>query len=99
MDIGKPFEKPAAAMVVHLAKGAIALEEEIVELEALIEARFRAHLRAEVILRPSRMGAEAGAEIDALGGAGRLTGFAGLTLQLRDSGYVSGNFRRPRRYT
>jgi hypothetical protein len=35
-----PGEKLAAAMVVRLAKGVMALDEEIAELDALIEARF-----------------------------------------------------------
>nr|WTB09015.1 IS110 family transposase [Streptomyces antimycoticus] len=44
-----PGEKMAAAMVVRLAKGVMDLDEEIAELDALIEARFREHPHAKVI--------------------------------------------------
>ncbi|MGV9851479.1 IS110 family transposase [Streptomyces sp. NPDC003442] len=101
-----PGEKLAAAMVVRLAKGVIALDEEIAELGALIEARFREHPHAEVILSLPGMGPRLGAEFIAatggdlatFGSADRLAGFAGLAPQPRDSGCVSGNLRRPRRY-
>ncbi|WP_148587985.1 IS110 family transposase [Streptomyces sp. WAC01526] len=101
-----PGEKLAAAMVVRLAKGVMALDEEIAELDALIEARFREHPHAEVIRSLPGMGPKLGAEflaatggdMDAFGSADRLAGFAGLAPQPRDSGRVSGNLRRPRRY-
>ncbi|MFF8096233.1 IS110 family transposase [Streptomyces sp. NPDC016675] len=101
-----PGENLAAAMVARLAKGVMTLEEEIAELDALIEARFREHPHAEVIRSLPGMGTRLGAEfIAATGGnmgafssADRLAGFAALAPQPRDSGRVSGNLRRPRRY-
>lgn len=42
--------------------------------------------------------AATGGDLDAFGSAERLAGFAGLAPQPRDSGRVSGNLRRPRRY-
>ncbi len=101
-----PGEKLAAAMVVRLSKGVMALDEEIAELDALIEARFREHPHAEVIRSLPGMGAKLGAEfiaatggdMDAFGSADRLAGFAGLAPRPRDSGRVSGNLRRPKRY-
>ncbi|WUG36752.1 IS110 family transposase [Streptomyces sp. NBC_00459] len=101
-----PGEKLAAAMVARLAKGVMALDEEIAELDALIEARFREHPHAEVIRSLPGMGPKLGAEfiaatggdMDAFGSADRLAGFAGLAPRPRDSGRVSGNLRRPRRY-
>ena len=51
-----PGEKLAAQMVARLAKGVIALNEEIDELDALIEARFREHPHAEVIVSLPGMG-------------------------------------------
>ncbi|GGZ43118.1 IS110 family transposase [Streptomyces bluensis] len=101
-----PGEKPAAAMVVRLAKGVMALDEEIAELDALIEARFREHPHAKVIRSLPGMGPKLGAEfiaatggdMDAFGSADRLAGFAGLAPRPRDSGRVSGNLRRPKRY-
>ncbi|WP_245646366.1 IS110 family RNA-guided transposase [Nocardiopsis trehalosi] len=101
-----PGEELAAAMVVRLAKGVMALDEEIAELDALIEARFREHPHAEVIRSLPGMGPRLGAEfiaatggdMDAFGSADRLAGFAGLAPRPRDSGRVSGNLRRPKRY-
>ncbi len=79
-----PGEHLAAAMVVRLAKAVMALEEEIVELDALIEARFHEHPYAEVIRSLPGMGARLGAEfiaatggdLAAFGSADRLAGFA-----------------------
>ncbi|MFJ2006661.1 IS110 family transposase [Streptomyces chartreusis] len=98
-----PGEKLAAAMVVRLAKGVIALDEEIAEVDALIEARFREHPHVEVILSLPGMGKQLGAvllaatggDMEAFGSANRL---ACLAPAPRDSGPVSGNLRRPRRF-
>lgn len=75
-----PGETLAAAMVLPLAKGVMALDEEIAELDALIEARFREHPHAAVIRSlpgtGPRLGAEfiavTGGEMDAFGTADRL---------------------------
>lgn len=101
-----PGEELAADMVVRLAKGVIALDQEISELDALIEARFREHPHAEVILSLPGMGkllgaeflAATGGDMDAFGTVDRLAGYAGLAPVPRDSGRVSGNLRRPRRF-
>nr|WP_169810057.1 IS110 family transposase [Streptomyces hygroscopicus] len=103
---GLPGEKLAASMVVRLAKGVMALDEEITEVEALIEARFREHPHAEVITSLPGMGklmgavfiAATGGDMDAFGSSDRLAGYAGLAPTPRDSGRVSGNLRRPRRF-
>jgi transposase len=94
-----PGEQLAAAMVVRLAKGVMALDEEIAEVDALIEARFREHPHAEVILSLPGMGemmgavfiAATGGDMDAFGSADRLAGSAGLAPSPRNSGRVSGN--------
>lgn len=101
-----PGEKLAAAMVVRLAKGVMSLDEEIAELDALIEARFREHPQAEMIRSLPGMGTQARRRVPRhhrrwhgrLRQRGPPAGFAGLTPQPRDSGRVSGNLRRPRRY-
>ncbi|GAB2622736.1 IS110 family transposase [Streptomyces capparidis] len=101
-----PGERLAAAMVIRLAKGVMALDEEIAELDALIEARFREHPHAEVIISMPGMGprlaaefiAATGGDMACFGTADRLAGFASLAPQPRDSGRISGNLRRPRRY-
>ncbi|MGF0173763.1 IS110 family transposase [Streptomyces sp. Marseille-Q5077] len=105
-DTALPGEELAAAMVARLARTVLAFDEEITELDALIEAKFREHPHAEVILSLPGMGprlaaefiAATGGEMEAFGSADRLAGFAGLAPQPRDSGRVSGNLRRPRRY-
>nr|WP_199813313.1 IS110 family transposase [Streptomyces aureocirculatus] len=101
-----PGEKLAASMAARLAKGVMALEEEIAELDELIDARFREHPRSEVIRSLPGMGALLGAtfiaatggDMKAFGTPDRLAAFAGLSPVPRDSGRVSGNMRRPRRY-
>lgn len=99
-------EKLAASIVVRLAKGVMALDEEIAEVDALIEARFREHPHAEVITSLPGMGkltgaafiAATGGDMDAFGSADRLAGYAGLAPAPRDSGRVRGNLRRPTRF-
>ncbi|WP_182708600.1 IS110 family transposase [Thermomonospora cellulosilytica] len=101
-----PGEKLAAAMVARLAGEVMRLDEQIAELDALIQARFREHPHAEVITSLPGMGPRLGAEFLAatggdmtlFGSADRLAGYAGLAPAPRDSGRISGNLRRPRRY-
>ncbi len=101
-----PGQRLAATMVARLAKGVMNLDEEIAELDSLIEARFRQHPHAEVIRSLPGMGTNLAAEfLAATGGdmttfdsVDRLAGFAGLAPRPRDSGRVSGNLHRPRRY-
>ena len=102
-----PGEKDLPRMVHTLAAAVMALDEEISELEAQIEARFREHPDAEVITSMPGIGMTLGAEFIAatggdmsvFGSSDRLAGVAGLAPVPRDSGKVSGNLRRPRRYS
>ncbi|GGV51408.1 IS110 family transposase [Streptomyces spectabilis] len=101
-----PGEKLAADMVARIANGVLALDAEIAELDALIEARFHDHPYAKVIETLPGMGPRLGAEflaatggdLTAFGTSDRLAGFAGLAPVPRDSGRVRGNLHRPRRY-
>jgi transposase len=96
----------AAAMVARLAEEVMALDTEIGDTDAMIEDRFRRHRHAEIILSMPGFGVILGAEfLAATGGdmtvfdsADRLAGVAGLAPVPRDSGRVSGNLKRPRRY-
>ena len=96
----------AAAMVARLAKEVMALDTEIRDTETMIEDRFRRHRHAEIILSMPGFGIQLGAEfLAATGGdmtafdsADRLAGVSGLAPVPRDSGRVSGNLKRPRRY-
>ncbi|MEY9968499.1 transposase [Streptacidiphilus sp. MAP12-16] len=102
-----PGEKTAAKMVHTLAREVMTLDQEIAELEALIEARFREHPDAEVITSMPGIGGMLGAEfiaatggdMGAFGSPDRLAGVAGLAPVPRDSGKISGNLKRPRRYS
>ncbi|MFF4401508.1 IS110 family transposase [Streptomyces sp. NPDC001480] len=102
-----PGEKTAARMAHTLAREVMALDEEISELNAFIEGRFREHPDAEVITSMPGIGdmlgaefiAATGGDMAAFGSPDRLAGVAGLAPVPRDSGKVSGNLRRPRRYS
>ncbi|MEV6293805.1 IS110 family transposase [Streptomyces sp. NPDC051896] len=100
-------EKPAAQLVHTLAKEVMRLNEQIAETDKLIEARFREHKHAKVIASMPGIGPLLGAEfLAATGGdmtafesSDRLAGFAGVAPAPRDSGKISGNLHRPRRYS
>lgn len=100
-------ENLAATVVAKLAREVIALNEEIAETDALIEGRFRDHPHAEVILSMPGIGpvlgaefiAHTGGDMSTFGSSDRLAGIAGLAPVPKDSGRISGNMRRPRRYS
>lgn len=101
-----PGQQLAAAMVARLAKEVMTLDTEIADTETMIEDRFRRHRHAEIILSMPGFGRTLGAEfLAATGGdmtafdsVDRLAGVSGLAPVPRDSGRVTGNLRRPRRY-
>jgi len=72
----------------------------------MIEERFRRHRHAEIILSMPGFGiilgaeflAATGGDIAAFGNPDRLAAVAGLAPVPRDSGRISGNLKRPRRY-
>ncbi|MFD8079894.1 IS110 family transposase [Streptomyces sp. NPDC059718] len=101
-----PGEKLGAAVVARLAREVMALDEEIAETDALIERRFRDHPYAEIILSMPGLGpvlgaefiAHTGGDMNVFGSPDRLAGVAGLAPVPKDSGRISGNMHRPRRY-
>ncbi|RSN01266.1 IS110 family transposase [Streptomyces sp. WAC 01325] len=101
-----PGEKLTAQMVHTLAREVIALNQQVAELDKTIEARFREHRDFDVITSMPGLGVILGAEflaatggdMTAFGTADRLAGFGGVAPVPRDSGKISGNLRRPRRY-
>lgn len=101
-----PGQQLAAAVVARLAKEVMALDTEIGETDAMIEERFRRHRHAEIIVSMSGFGVTLGAEflaatggdMEAFDSVDRLAGVAGLAPVPRDSGRISGNLQRPRRY-
>jgi transposase len=102
-----PGEKLTAQLVHTLAKEVLALNHQITELDKLIEARFRDHRTFEVITSMPGLGVILGAEFLAATGGDmtffgtpdRLAGFGGVAPVPRDSGKISGNLRRPQRYS
>ncbi|MEV3965844.1 IS110 family transposase [Nocardia sp. NPDC050193] len=96
----------SAALVARPAKEVMRLDNEIGDTESLIEQRFRRHRHAEIILSMPGFGPLLGAEFLAATGGDltvfdrpdRLAGIAGLAPVPRDSGRISGNLKRPRRY-
>ncbi|MDQ0840472.1 IS110 family transposase [Streptomyces sp. V1I6] len=101
-----PGEKIAAQVIHTLAKEVMGLNEQIAEIDKLIAARFREHDLAAVISSMPGIGPLLGAEFLAAtagdmsryGSADRLASFSGVAPVPRDSGNVSGNLHRPRRY-
>ncbi len=101
-----PGERMAAAMVAGLAREVMSLDEQITEINALIEARFRDHPLAAVIVSLPGVGPILGAEFIAatggdktvFGSADHLAAFAGLAPAPRHSGRITGNLHRPHRY-
>lgn len=96
----------AASAVAKFAVQVMNIDAEMTELDRDIEERFRRHRHAEVIESMPGFGPVLGAEVLAVTGGDftafdtvdRLAGIAGLAPVPRDSGRVSGNLRRPRRY-
>lgn len=101
-----PGQEVAAATVGKLAEQIIALGSELATVDRDIETRFRLHRHAAVIESMPGFGPLLGAEfLAAVGGdvtvfnsQDRLAAIAGLAPVPRDSGRISGNHRRPRRY-
>ncbi len=101
-----PGQQLAATVVARLAKEVMALDTEIGDTDAMIEDRFRRHRHAEIILSMPGFGVILGAEflaatggdMNAFDSVDRLAGVAGLAPVPRDSGRISGNLKRPRRY-
>ncbi|MCW8103671.1 IS110 family RNA-guided transposase [Streptomyces tauricus] len=101
-----PGEKLTAQMVHTLAREVMALNQQVAELDKAIEARFREHRDFDVITSMPGLGvilgaeflAATGSDMTAFGTADRLAGFGGVAPVPRDSGKISGNLRRPRRY-
>ncbi|MET7696909.1 IS110 family transposase [Streptomyces sp. NPDC005485] len=102
-----PGETLAAELVHTLAKEVLGLNQQVAELDKAIEARFREHRDFDVITSMPGLGVILGAEfLAATGGdmavfgtADRLAGFGGVAPVPRDSGKISGNLKRPQRYS
>jgi transposase len=96
----------ASSVVARLATEVMNLDTEIAGTETMIEERFHRHRHAEIILSMPGFGVTLGAEflaatggdMDVFDSVDRLAGVSGLAPVPRDSGRISGNLKRPRRY-
>lgn len=101
-----PGERATAVVIAELAEEVMALNSRIRDLNTEIEGRFREHELAEVVTSMPGIGPLLGAEFIAVtggdmiryGSASRLASLGGVAPVPRDSGTVSGNLHRPRRY-
>jgi transposase len=102
-----PGEVTTAVLIKQLARKLLDLDREIKDTGKLITSRFRAHPQARIIESLPGMGPILGAEFLAATGGnaqaafaspGRLASYAGLVPVPKDSGRVTGNWRRPKRY-
>jgi transposase len=101
-----PAEAGTAALVKRLARKLLDLDREIKDIDKTITERFRDHPYARIIESLPGFGPGLGAEfLVATGGnlttfatPGRLASYAGLVPVPRDSGRITGNLRRPKRY-
>ncbi|CUU59116.1 Transposase IS116/IS110/IS902 family protein [Parafrankia irregularis] len=101
-----PGEVTTAVLVARLASYLLDLDRQIKDNDKLITSRFRIHPKAEIIEPLPGIGPILGAEFVVVTGgslagfttAGGLASYAGLVPVARDSGRVTGNLRRPKRY-
>jgi transposase len=101
-----PGEEDTAMLVKRVAAKLLDLDREIQDIDKLISARFRKHPWAKIIESLPGMGpglgaefvVQTGGELPRFASSGRLASYAGLVPVPRDSGRVSGNLHRPKRY-
>ncbi|WP_231941568.1 IS110 family transposase [Arthrobacter sp. U41] len=101
-----PAQHVGELIVAALAREIITLNEELAELDALISEKVTEHRHTRVLLSMPGFGPVLAAEfLGATGGdltvfetADRFAGVAGLAPAPRDSGRITGNHHRPRRY-
>jgi transposase len=105
-SLALPGEAGTAALVKRTARKLLDLDREIKDIDKTITERFRAHPHARIIESLPGFGPGLGAEFLVITGGdlasfvtpGRLASYAGLVPVPRDSGRISGNLHRPKRY-
>jgi transposase len=101
-----PGQAGTAALVKRIAAKLLELDREIKDLDKTIAERFRDHPYARIIESLPGFGPNLGAEflvvtrgdLTSFATSGRLASYAGLVPVPQDSGRVTGNLRRPKRY-
>ncbi len=106
-DAALPGEATTAMLVKKLARQLLDTDREVKDTDKLITTRFRDHPQARIIESLPGMGPILGAQflaatdgrpLEAFASAGRLASYAGLVPVPRDSGRVTGNNHRPKRF-
>ncbi len=101
-----PTQTIGAKLVARLADEITAIDEELKQIDSDIASRFEHHRSAEILTSMPGFGpvlaatflAQIGGNLDGFDSAGRLACVAGLAPVPRDSGRISGNLHRPRRF-
>jgi transposase len=101
-----PTQSTGSALVVRLAGQINAIDAEIADVDAQITDLFRQHESADVLMSMPGFGpvlaatflANIGGNLDGFDSVDRLASVAGLAPVPRDSGRISGNLHRPRRF-
>lgn len=105
--VALPTESVTAPLVTRLARQLLDLDREIKDLDKQLAERFGDHPHAGPITSVDGFGPILGAQLladtggdlhAAFGNSGRLAAYAGLAPVPRDSGRISGNLHRPKRY-
>lgn len=102
-----PGEAGTAKLIRKLSTRLLEVDREIKDLDKEITALFRTHPSAKIIESMPGMGPGLGSEflvitggnINAFRDAGKLASYAGLVPVPRDSGRITGNLHRPKRYS
>ncbi len=95
-----------ARLVARLAEQIMAIDVDVAQLDAEIEERFEQHPDAPILLSMPGFGvvlaatflANTGGDLSTFENVDRLASVAGLAPAPRDSGRISGNHHRPRRF-
>jgi transposase len=101
-----PAERIGSELVARLAGEITAIDRDLVELDDQLTARFHQHEAAEILLSLPGFGpvlaatflANIGGNLDGFDTVDRLAAVAGLAPVPYDSGRISGNLHRPRRF-
>ena len=105
--VALPGEATTAMLVKKLARQLLDLDREIKDTDKLLTSRFRDHPQARIIESLPGMGPILGAQflvatdgraLEAFANPGRLASYAGLVPVPKDSGRVTGNNHRAKRY-
>jgi transposase len=105
--VALPGEAATAMLVKKLARQLLDVDREVKATDKLITSRFRDHPQARIIESLPGMGPILGAQflvatdgrpLEAFANAGRLASYAGLVPVPKDSGRVTGNNHRPKRF-